>query len=83
MQEFYIERDYDLDLKFIGEIIADTAAITIYKTESGQYVCETLIDKVHSAFVCKNMDDVIINLGYSRESKEIYRCANIQHWIEL
>ncbi len=83
MQKIHIERDYNLDFKFMGEIVAVTPKLGLYKTRSEKYVCATEWNELKDAVICRTIPEVVNHLGYSREAKELYRKAAIVYWINI
>lgn len=99
---YTIERDNAPDLRFRGEIIASASSkqpyggngrwtvITLYKTASGKYVCETEgktqwqgeLNR-YDAAVCNTVAEVIAEFGHGWLAKELYAEAGIEDVEEI
>lgn len=89
-EPFYIERDNDLPLKFIGTILSSVyetplkfLKVTLYRTKEGQFVCEKNFDNsnsnelAHTAEICSTVSEIYNFIGNHELAKQLIQDANI------
>jgi hypothetical protein len=81
--DYLVERDNEADLKFKATIVAAVEnpikKLTLYRTESGTYVCVTYeYGQVTAAEpYCYDEGSIVQFFGYDSLAKQLYKAADI------
>jgi hypothetical protein len=89
-EPFYIERNNDLPLKFVGAILGSVyetplnfLKVTLYRTKEGQFVCERNFDnsdsnkRDHTAEICSTVSEIYNFIGDHELAKQLIQEANV------
>lgn len=89
-EPFYIERDKNLPLKFMGTNLGSASEaplnalnVTLYWTKEGQFVCEKNFDnsdskdRNHTAEICSTVSEIYNFIGNHELAKQLIQAANV------
>ena len=86
-EPFYIERDKNLPLKFMGTNLGSASEeplnFTLYWTKEGQFVCERNFDtsesnnRDHTAEICSTVSEIYNFIGNHELAKQLIQAANV------